>query len=685
MSRTRSKVIEKRIEQAQNIITSQLGDPVERASMQERFRTSKNTIFNGIYNLVKNIELEEPAYSNSSRERDAWLLGVVKREPFLQGVLSTIASIDKNRGWKLIGHEKFVREYTKVLHNIRVAPDISGWRPAMSIASQAYNNTDIGAIMELEWKGNSRLNKLYTTDSTRFMLTGSNTDPLWYYPRMGARYTWTQENYFRIVDQPSMLEGLNGLGVCAASRCIEMVKIMVGLFDHDKERLLSKTPKGILLLKGISENQWLKSLEDNAAQMTEKERMYYTGVQTLASDGNEIDAKLVSFSMVPEGLSQAEFVNVAMYLYALATGYDSREFWPVSSGSLGTGNETNIQHQKANQKGGVNFALSMQEQLQEVLPSVIDFEFEERDANSAMVDQQLQQSIIANVTTLLTTKGADGETIINTRQARELLAKEDILPKEWVDSILSVGVDTDDNPSAGMKLFPDAISMSELQGSRRITIQDLSGRVYDITPDELNKSYDATHYLEPVYDVTPDSIRQHRINWDKLMSKPGVSRSIELLPTGEIVEYSSSANIYRSIKRPAPIYYSIARSVDVISNDAQIVSRDPAKQVSADETSIFLSRLTDDGIGYSILFIPCRDLVPSQQEVNREKVDKIKLAMESGDPLPAIYISEDNTIADGHHRMIAQQETYGDMSRIACIKIELPVDDIHDLMEDMKQ
>ena len=123
----------------------------------------------------------------------------------------------------------------------------------------------------------------------------------------------------------------NGLGVSSVSRCLELAKILTALYDHDAEKLLSKAPRGLLLLQGISEDQWEQTLKFRGEQMTELEKRYYSGVQVLAGNGMEkISAELVSLSQIPEGLDHETFTNLTMYLYALAFKYDPREFWPVS-------------------------------------------------------------------------------------------------------------------------------------------------------------------------------------------------------------------------------------------------------------------------------------------------------------------------------------------------------------------
>lgn len=422
-----------------------------RKSKQERFKTTKDksNFFWNVYKWVEDAEMIEPDYQADSRLRDTWLRQFVKLEPFLNGVLTNVVTIDKNRGWTMVGGDRVVRKYVSLCHNLGAAADLRGWRPHLSQLSQSFNGTDIGAIDEIEYTG-SRMSNLYTVDPCLCRLTGNIKEPLEFNQPNEAATFWKPKDYFRIVDMPSTDEKMYGLGICAISRCLEMARIMVALYTHDKEKLLAKAPKGLLLLNGIDEQQWENTLTARETQMTALEKRYYQGVQVFASTGpEEITAKLVSLSSIPEGLNHDTFTNIVMYLYALCFKYDPREFWPVSGGQLGTATETEVQHRKATGKGGMDFALAFQERFQEILPQTIAFEFEARDVDGEQQDINLEASIIKNITTLMTTMGEDGTPLISVEQARKLLAENEIIPKEWAEQSTTVTTDKEDDSDTG--------------------------------------------------------------------------------------------------------------------------------------------------------------------------------------------------------------------------------------------
>src|SRR5690606_17354842 len=182
---------------------------------------------------------------------------------------------------------------------------------------------------------------------------------------------------------------------------LDLSKIMLAVYSHELEMLGARAPKGLLLLQNISEGQWQEAMKARDAALDSKMRQYYDSVAVLAQEGvDSVDAKLVALSQLPQGFDLEVFTNLLMYAYALAFGYDPIEFWPVLAGQLGRGRETDIQHRKGTGKGGLNFMLAFQEQLQQQLPETLHFEFEQRDQEGVLLDAKVGQAYADLVTTL---------------------------------------------------------------------------------------------------------------------------------------------------------------------------------------------------------------------------------------------------------------------------------------------
>ena len=433
---------------------------VERAieagkSKQPRFKKANSEqFFTSVMRWVHTAGEEEPPYEADSRLRDKWLSSFWKKEPHLAGVLSSVNSIDANRGWHLVGGRNQVARFSNIL---RGAEDGAGWRQYISMQSSSYYTTDMGAITEIGRDTyNGPMRAIYHLDPTRAKLTGDRNYPLRYDRNKDP---WRPDDFFRLVSMKNIMEEYKGLGFCAVSRVLDMAKIMLAVYNHELEQLGSRAPKGLMLLQNIGQGQWEEAMKTRDARLDSDMRKYYNAVAVIAQDGVEaIDAKLIALSQLPEGFDIEVFTNLLMYAYALCIGYDPIEFWPVSAGQLGRGRETDIQHRKGTGKGGLNFMLAYQDQIQMHLPESLNFEFEQRDQEGVLLDAQVTQAW-ANVAATLFTggnstapgpagdKGGDGEaavapaaqtisesmSILTREEVRSMLADAGVIPAHWTN------------------------------------------------------------------------------------------------------------------------------------------------------------------------------------------------------------------------------------------------------------
>lgn len=416
---------------------AQVRREVEIRSRQPRLGTVEpGQFFASVLHWLRRAELDEPPYATDSRDRDRWLSDYWKREPHLAGVVSSVVAIDKNRAWAVTGGRNQVKRVTTML---REAEAGQGWRYYVTQQATNYYTTDMGALTELGREGpEGPVRGLYTLDSTLCRLTGDFARPLAY---NNTKDAWAAEDFFRVVSMPSPREEYHGLGFCAVSRALELTKLMVAVYEHDQEMLGARSPKGLLLLKGISQEAWNDAMQARDADLTAREQEWFGAVAVLASQGiDDIDAKLVALSQLPAGFDMEKMTNLLMYGYALCFGYDPIEFWPVQAGALGRGRETELQHEKATGKGGADFMLSLQDQLQMALPPTVLFEFEQRDAKGMI----LEAEVIAAWVNVANALYQSGTGILTREQAASLLAQNGIIPPEWTEQEEdSVGTDSE--------------------------------------------------------------------------------------------------------------------------------------------------------------------------------------------------------------------------------------------------
>lgn len=411
---------------------------IERANQQKlyskqgRFKNPTD-MFASMYNWNRSSTMEADLYPyvSDSRKRDGWLAQLWKKEPHISGVINQVISIDKNRGWTLTGPKRQVNIYNQIL---RDSEDGLGWREFMSMVAQDYYTSDLGSVVEMGREGKrGPLRALYHTDPTLCRLTGNRDFPLYYYSAVRAEgQQWESNDFFNVHSMPSSQENYNRLGFCALSRAVNLVNLLMAVYQYDQEQLGARAPKGLLLMQNISQTQWDEAMATRDVKLDQQEMQYFGGVAVLCQEGlDQMDAKLIALSQLPDGFDRKTVTDQIMFGFALIFGYSADEFWPVQFGALGRSRETEIHHLRAANKGGSDFVFGFQDRLQREMPSTMLFEFNQRDfqAQSAEADVYAVWSGVAK------TFYEQGMGVLDRNQALRLLVSKGIIPPEFTEEV----------------------------------------------------------------------------------------------------------------------------------------------------------------------------------------------------------------------------------------------------------
>jgi len=411
-------------------------------SKQPRFSTSQNQYsFADFYRTFRQMaETKEPEYVPNSYIRDRWLQDFRYAESHVAGVINQITLIYANRGWAMTGGRNQVRKFTRRLHESEGG---KGWRYLIKRGALSFLTTDINCVMEVEREGDVDVNaagdivksplvRLNNVDPTRCRLIRQKTTlpngREWLATlEYGNQQKWFDWDFIRVASMPSDREEYMGLGFCFLSRAIRFVKLLYGVYLHDQEKLDSDMMDGLLLLNNISESQWQTSMEARKENQTALERRRYGGVQILTGGGEfgAADAKLIGLSQLPDDFNRETFIDQCMYGIALCAGFAPNELWVVNAGVLGRGKETEIQVEGAETKGGEDFPLSLQENLQGELPETVHFEFEERNIRGELVEAQVAEAKASVI------KAVADIGVLSDEQKMMLLAQAGLIPEEW--------------------------------------------------------------------------------------------------------------------------------------------------------------------------------------------------------------------------------------------------------------
>jgi len=497
-------------------------------SKQPRFsNASKDEMFYSFLRWHKEAFQQIPEYQSDSRTRSKWMNSFWHNEPYLAGVINSAVQIDRNRGWSLIGGRNQVLRFSSVLHNWQVQPGRASWRDGVGAMAQGFYTMDIGGMVEVgrQFK-DGPLAGLFHIDPTRCVMTPNIDYPMKYYPskalKDGRRMVeFGPYDFMRAVSQINVDEGYNSLGYCALSRAMELGIILTAIMRHEQELLFARAAKGLLLLKGITQKQWNDAMTVRDAALDGKEQEWFGSVSVLASLGvDDIDAKLIGLSQLPEGFDQQTYTDLIMYGYALCFGFDPREFWPVSSGNFGTSTETETQHRKATGKGGHEFMLAFQEELQGNLPETLHFEFDERDAEGEMLDAELRLKQVEVVQAL-----TGGGAMVTLEQGLQLLAENGVIPREWAE-----------NPEI------EATAVEETPTDEE-----------DAPEEETDDTEEAPDEAERAFEMV------------------SVQRAMQAFPNEPIVKYDFPSGKIRELSRKTRKYFIMRASDDVLYGDDEVV------------------------------------------------------------------------------------------------------------------
>lgn len=103
------------------------------------------------------------------------------------------------------------------------------------------------------------------------------------------------------------------------------------------------------------------------------------------------------------------------------------------------------------------------------------------------------------------------------------------------------------------------------------------------------------------------------------------------------------------------------------------IRREDMPQINSDDIPAALELFDDYGVKYSKETVPISSLKPTQENYIPSKVDKfVKMFTKEGKECFPLFISEDSSIMDGHHRWLAMEKIHGDDGNIEVIRIHLP-------------
>ncbi len=343
----------------------------------------------------------------------------------LQGAVSSMVKKFKAMNWVIEGPERVVNRYQKLLTSSEFW---KGWSFLLGKMLTDYLTQDKGGFWELIGTGDpngpiEKITDIANLDSQLCQLTGDIEFPVIFNnPKTENAHRLHTTRVAHFVDMPSPAEGMNDTGFCAVSRVAGSSEILLKVNKYKNEKLDDLPEAGLLLFNNVLPDKWDDAKGDYNRETRRLDQQHWRNIMTLfgLDPAQPATADLISFSNLPDAFNELESTNIYLNIVALAFGVDTREFWPITGGSLGSATETTVMHQKARGKG-VGEIISMLERvinwkvMSRTATFAFDFKDDEEDLLKADIDEK-------RTNTIMSMWQPDGLGPVNRFEVRQMLA-----------------------------------------------------------------------------------------------------------------------------------------------------------------------------------------------------------------------------------------------------------------------
>jgi hypothetical protein len=349
--------------------------------------TAKDGMFlSNMYNIIRDVghaNDQAPKYGSSSR--DDFLSCFWRSEPILAGAVYSMSAKMGALSWMITGKADEAKKHALMLSQAAHSFDGYDWGGFISATAEDFYTLDRGTWWETARDGNSMYGPIVALghiDGLACWPTGNVKTPVWYQSvETNQSIKFKPGQYIHFASMPSPREQYYGIGFCAVSRALRAAKLLTGLRDYDEEKLANLPPEGVAAVSGLTMVEFKNALK--LWQIERKNNKSLTFPQVLWLIGSQpqtqVNLEMIGFSQLPESFDRESVVSQYINTLALDFGVDVREFWPVSSSSLGTASESEIQHMKAKGKGPGEFISVLERSLNAEFPETIHFQFDTQD------------------------------------------------------------------------------------------------------------------------------------------------------------------------------------------------------------------------------------------------------------------------------------------------------------------
>ncbi|MGB1286713.1 MAG: hypothetical protein ACPG7F_09295 [Aggregatilineales bacterium] len=231
-------------------------------------------------------------------------------------------------------------------------------------------------------------------DTLRCIPTGDPEYPVVYCDRNSKYHRMHFTRIIQIQDMPDGDETQPGYGDSALSRAIAIASRQLNTTRYIGQFLDDKPAPGVGIASGIMQSQLMAAFaktqqaRDTADLPTYGDMVFLYGMDA----SMPADLKIINWSKAPEKFDWKTYTDIDINALALAMNVDVQELWQLVGQSMGSGQQSEILHQKSRGKTIGYLLTTLTRAFNSILPDGFQFAFKYLDEEEATQEAEKAQT-----------------------------------------------------------------------------------------------------------------------------------------------------------------------------------------------------------------------------------------------------------------------------------------------------
>ncbi len=219
-------------------------------------------------------------------------------------------------------------------------------------------------------------------DSLACTRTGDPDFPVVYTDRKGRQHKLNSYQVLTLEDMPSPRQEMNGVGICAVSRCLRLAQIIRDMQVYKHEKIAGRFSRAIHITN-VDAMQLQDAIDQANMNNDARGLSRYSQpviLATLSKDAKP-EVATINLAILPDGFSEEETMRWYVAGVANAFGVDYGFLAPLPGNKLGTSTQAETQERQAKGKSSRLFMqnLTFKFNFSGILPRTVTFQFSVAD------------------------------------------------------------------------------------------------------------------------------------------------------------------------------------------------------------------------------------------------------------------------------------------------------------------